>query len=73
MDIVDHANDIAAMHLETAISGARAAVSPKGPGREYCRDCGELIPPGRRLAVSGCELCVGCQAEAEKMTGCGST
>ena len=33
-----------------------------------CRDCGEEIPQGRRLAVPWCTRCLDCQQEWEKET-----
>lgn len=40
-------------------------------GREsptHCAECGEAIPEARREAQPGCELCVHCQSELERMT-----
>lgn len=32
---------------------------------DFCAECGEPIPEARRLAVSGCRLCIECQTELE--------
>ena len=31
-----------------------------------CEECGELIPPTRRLAMPGVRLCIECQQEADR-------
>ncbi|WP_431511629.1 TraR/DksA family transcriptional regulator [Variovorax sp. DAIF25] len=42
---------------------ARAA---SGPGRDDCEDCGEDIPPARRVAAPSAIRCVACQALHER-------
>jgi phage/conjugal plasmid C-4 type zinc finger TraR family protein len=44
-----------------AVKSARARI-PAGEGAEYCEDCGELIPEGRRRALPGTRTCVQCQS-----------
>ena len=37
-----------------------------GESLEECEECGEPIPPARRLAMPGVRLCVECQLEADR-------
>lgn len=39
---------------------------PCGESLEFCDECGEEIPEGRRQAVPGVRLCVECQEKADK-------
>lgn len=39
---------------------------PCGESLEFCEECGEEIPEGRRQAVPGVRLCVECQEKADK-------
>lgn len=64
MDIVDEAQRVEAMHITDAIRRAKGAVST-GISEETCRNCGETIPEARRMAVTGCLLCIDCQMEVE--------
>ncbi|MGL4275677.1 MAG: TraR/DksA family transcriptional regulator, partial [Morganella morganii] len=32
----------------------------------FCEECGDPIPQARREAIPGVQLCVNCQAEADK-------
>ena len=53
---------------DTVIDGvlrARARM-PVGDGDSHCRECGEEIPLGRRRAVPGVHLCVGCQSAHDR-------
>ena len=52
------------MHLN-AIADVRAKIR-RGPSLEFCDDCGEPIPEARRLAVSGCTMCIECQTFHER-------
>lgn len=38
---------------------------PKGPGLDFCEECGDPIPEARKRALPGVRLCVLCQKEAE--------
>ena len=38
----------------------------QGESLEFCEECGEPIPEGRRKAVPGVRLCIRCQEEADK-------
>ncbi|MGJ3522453.1 DksA/TraR family C4-type zinc finger protein [Nitratidesulfovibrio sp. D1] len=38
---------------------------PKGPGLDFCEECGDPIPEARKRALPGVRLCVQCQKEAE--------
>ena len=44
-----------------AVKGARLKI-PNGEGTEYCEECGEPIPEGRRRALPGTRTCVPCQS-----------
>lgn len=39
---------------------------PAGPGDIHCRECGEMIPPARRLALPGARTCVECQSGLDR-------
>lgn len=45
--------------VSDAVKSARARL-PAGDGADYCDDCGEDIPKGRRKALPGIRTCVGC-------------
>lgn len=47
-----------------AVKSARARL-PAGDGADYCDDCGEHIPKGRRKALPGTRTCVGCQSKRD--------
>lgn len=51
--------------IEDAAAKARERL-PKGESLEFCEECGEKIPEGRRLALPGVRLCVPCQTELER-------
>lgn len=53
--------------IEDAIKRARDQL-PKGASLSHCRECDKPIPPARREAVPGVQLCVACQAEKDKQT-----
>jgi len=44
-----------------AVKGARSRL-PAGEGLDYCEECGEDIPEGRRRALPGTRTCVHCQS-----------
>ncbi|MBG3878296.1 DksA/TraR family C4-type zinc finger protein [Desulfovibrio oxamicus] len=39
---------------------------PRGPGLDFCEECGDPIPEARRKALPGVRLCVPCQQEADR-------
>lgn len=39
-----------------------------GPGRDDCEDCGEVIPPARRVAAPSAIRCIACQTRFESTT-----
>ncbi|AKJ95441.1 MULTISPECIES: DksA/TraR family C4-type zinc finger protein [Thioalkalivibrio] len=49
--------------VEDALQRVRSQI-PTGEGLKECEECGAPIPEGRRQALPGVRLCVGCQ-EAE--------
>ena len=44
-----------------AVLSARASL-PAGEGLDFCEECGEEIPEGRRRALPGTRTCVRCQS-----------
>lgn len=56
-DIVDQADDVIE---ETVKHGLKQIVRYTGISAKECEECGEPIPEGRRLAIPGVQLCVGC-------------
>ena len=52
--------------LDEAAERARRKL-PRGESLEFCEDCGEAIPKGRREALPGVRLCVPCQREKEHL------
>lgn len=46
--------------IDDAVERARQQL-PQGPSAEYCQNCDEPIPEGRRLATVGVQLCIACQ------------
>lgn len=50
--------------IEDAAARARANL-PRGESLEFCEECDQPIPPGRREALPGVRLCVACQQEKE--------
>ncbi|SFB30122.1 TraR/DksA family transcriptional regulator [Azotobacter beijerinckii] len=58
-DVIDQANEWAEQMRLGAI--ARQCHRSAAPSALWCEDCGERIPEGRRVAVSGCDCCVSCQ------------
>lgn len=51
--------------IEDAVNRARDRL-PRGESLLNCETCGCAIPVGRREAIPGVRLCVGCQAEQDK-------
>lgn len=37
-----------------------------GPSLEFCEECGDDIPQGRRVAIPGVRHCVACQEKLDK-------
>jgi phage/conjugal plasmid C-4 type zinc finger TraR family protein len=50
--------------VEDAVQRARSRL-PRGPGLEFCEQCGVDIPDARRKAIPGVRLCVGCQTQSD--------
>lgn len=53
--------------IEDAVQRVRQQL-PQGPSAEHCRNCDELIPEGRRLAIPGVQLCITCQSLEDQQT-----
>ena len=62
-DDIDRASEHEAMMRESALS---RRVQFVGESRIYCADCDSGIPPARREALPGVQLCVECAAFAER-------
>ncbi len=54
--------------LDDAVRRVRNRL-PEGPGAEFCEECGDPIPDGRRQALPGVRLCVVCQEELDRSAG----
>ncbi|MBB4867353.1 phage/conjugal plasmid C-4 type zinc finger TraR family protein [Pseudomonas nitritireducens] len=59
-DIADYANDLMLERIEEMLHSRRASRAISSA--EFCEDCGDDIPPARRLAAPGCTRCIDCQA-----------
>ncbi|MCY1297051.1 phage/conjugal plasmid C-4 type zinc finger protein, TraR family [compost metagenome] len=66
MDIADIANDSVLLQMEQRLAARQPAQG--GASAEECADCGDPIPPARRLAMAGrgCVRCIECQGLAER-------
>ncbi|GAB2726228.1 DksA/TraR family C4-type zinc finger protein [Halomonas garicola] len=51
--------------VEDAVERARSGLHA-GDSAEFCEECDAPIPQARREAIPGVQLCIHCQAEAEK-------
>ena len=53
----------------TVASGVQRAKSllPSGASLTHCESCRVAIPEARRQAIPGVRLCVGCQAQRERV------
>lgn len=51
--------------VNDALAIARARM-PSGEGLEDCEECGEPIPPARRIALPGARTCIACQSARDK-------
>lgn len=58
-DVIDRANDYAALVLEQQIEAARKLANRVSAFE--CENCDHTIPEARRQAVIGCTLCIDCQ------------
>ena len=51
--------------IDDAIVRARSKLHHQSNMTEYCIECGEQIPLGRRQTLPGVELCIQCQSEKD--------
>ncbi|CAM7478391.1 DksA/TraR family C4-type zinc finger protein [Morganella morganii] len=51
--------------LDDAVARVRSQLVT-GESALFCEECGDPIPQARRDAIPGVQLCVNCQAEADK-------
>lgn len=54
--------------LDDAVMKARSRL-PSGESAKHCDECVEPIPEGRRQALPGVRLCIGCQQELDRSGG----
>ena len=52
--------------INDEIARVRRRLAEAGESLAECEECGELIPPARRLAIPGVRLCLECQQEADR-------
>lgn len=52
--------------INDEIRRAQESLKHNGPSMEFCIECGEPIPEGRRKAIPGVKLCIACQEEADE-------
>lgn len=71
IDIIERAQRDGERFVEQAVL-AELKLVPKGESAEFCAWCGAGIPPARRKARPGCDLCVDCQAQRERLAGRGA-
>lgn len=62
-DDIDRAGEYETLMREAALS---RRVQFTGESRIYCADCDGGIPPARREALPGVQLCVECAAFSER-------
>lgn len=63
-DEIDLANDLIDSEVSRALSKLRQTTSQDSEGSQYCIECDEAIPEGRRKL--GFNLCVPCAEESER-------
>lgn len=51
--------------IDDEVERARGNI-PVGESLEFCEECGEKIPEGRRKAIPGVKFCINCQEEQDK-------
>ena len=67
MDSADHAQIIQEQSLSVALDAAQqASLSKPSVSAVECEICGNPIPEKRRMAVQGCNTCIGCQQVLER-------
>ena len=69
MDVFDRATEREEKDREAAIEAERGHYAEcwEVASATECAGCGSGIPDGRREAIPGVQLCVECQAEAERV------
>lgn len=63
-DAGDRSVELQEDHMQRAMAARRARTAR--PSAEFCRECDEPIPERRRELIEGVQLCVDCQAIAER-------
>ncbi|WP_226571280.1 TraR/DksA family transcriptional regulator [Mangrovibacter yixingensis] len=69
-ELIDEANERAEFNISIAIANAR--INHDAVSATHCKDCGELIPEKRRVAVPGCTMCIECQTLTDKRRKAGT-
>lgn len=67
-DEIDEAQAVVEYCLSIQIANIRQMRHVAAPSLFECEQCGNEIPPKRRLAIPGVSLCVECQRAMEIMT-----
>lgn len=63
-DIIDSASEVEELQRNAALAAHR--MNRDAVSAIRCSDCDEQLPEARRIAYSGCTMCVDCQADAER-------
>ncbi|WP_080966606.1 TraR/DksA family transcriptional regulator [Variovorax paradoxus] len=63
---LEQASDLEQARRDEALRLFRARAQG-GPGRDDCKDCGEDIPPARRVAAPSAIRCIACQTIFERI------
>ena len=64
-DQFDLAQDLDARYCRQALASWKRTQEKAEAPLQFCRDCGEEIPEGRRLAAPACTRCLDCQQQWE--------
>lgn len=65
MDVIDRANELNDWLLGKQLA-AQTGHHQDGTSLIECEECADPIPEGRRVALPGVRLCIGCQTLMEK-------
>ena len=63
-DEIDYANDLVDNEVSWALKRLRQNASTEAKGAEFCIECGDAIPEGRKNL--GFKLCVPCAEQSER-------
>lgn len=63
-DIIDSASEVEELQRNAALAAHR--INRLAVSAIRCKCCDEELPEARRIAYTGCTMCVDCQADAER-------